>query len=106
MKIVTPIGKNRMKILLGTLIGFIILDGLLTEFLLGNGLAREANPFLKPLVGDIGFMVLKVVGAVLVAFILWDVYRRYPRLAGVATWVAVVGYGGIVLWNASLCLLL
>jgi len=106
MKIVSPTGKNKMKILLGTLIGFIILDGVLTEFLLGNGLAREANPFLKPLVGDIGFMVLKVVGALLVAFILWDVYRRFPRVAAIATWAAVAGYGGIVLWNASLCLLL
>ena len=106
MKIVSPVGKNKMKILLATLVAFIILDGLLTEFLLGNGLAREANPFLKPLVGDIGFMILKVVGAMLVAFILWDIYRRFPRLAAVATWVAVAGYGGIVMWNASLCLLL
>ena len=106
MKIISPIGKNNMKILLGTLIGFIILDGLLTEFLLGQGLAREINPFLQPLVGDIGFMVLKVVGALLVAFILWDIYRRFPKVAVITTWVAVAGYGGIVLWNASLCLLL
>ncbi len=106
MKIVAPIGKNKMKILLGTLIGFIILDGLLTEFLLSQGMAREINPFLQPLVGDIGFMVLKVVGALLVAFILWDVYRRFPKAAVITTWVAVAGYGGIVLWNASLCLLL
>jgi hypothetical protein len=106
MKLVSPVGKNKMKVLLGTLIGFIILDGLLTEFLLNRGMAREVNPFLQPLVGDIGFMILKVVGALLVAFILWDVYRRFPKVAVIVTWVAVAGYGGIVLWNASLCLLL
>jgi hypothetical protein len=106
MKLVSPVGKNKMKVLLGTLIGFIILDGLLTELLLNRGMAREVNPFLQPLVGDIGFMILKVVGALLVAFILWDVYRRFPKVAVIVTWVAVAGYGGIVLWNASLCLLL
>lgn len=106
MKLVSPIGKNKMKILLGTLIGFIILDGLLTEFLLGRGMAREVNPFLQPLVGDIGFMILKVVGALLVALILWDVYRRFPRVAVITTWAAVAGYGGIVIWNTSLCFLL
>jgi len=106
MKLVSPLGRNRMKALLGTLIAFVILDGLLTEFLIRRGMAREVNPFLQPLVGDIGFIILKVVGALLVAFILWDIYRRFPRVAVIATWVAVVGYFGIVLWNASLFLLL
>jgi hypothetical protein len=44
MKLVSPVGKNKMKVLLGTLIGFIILDGLLTEFLLNRGMAREVYP--------------------------------------------------------------
>jgi hypothetical protein len=105
MKIFSPVGRNKMKILLGILIFFVILDGLLTEFLLKQGLAREINPFLQPLVGDIGFMALKVVGALLCAFILWDIYRRFPRVAVIATWIAVTGYGVIVLWNTSLLLL-
>jgi hypothetical protein len=106
MKVFSTAGKNKMKILLGTLIAFIVLDGLQTELLISRGVAREANPFLQPLVGDIGFMILKVVGALLVAFILWDIYWRFPRVAVIATWVAVAGYGAIVLWNTSLCLLL
>lgn len=105
MKIFSPIGRNKMKILLGVLIFFVVLDGLLTEFLLKRGTAREVNPFLQPLVGDVGFMVLKVVGALLCAFILWDIYRRFPRVAVIATWIAVAGYGVIVLWNTSLFLL-
>jgi hypothetical protein len=102
MKIFSPIGKNKMKVLLGTLVFFVIMDGLLTELLINRGLVREINPFLQPLVGDIGFMVLKAVGSLLCAFILWDIYRRFPRLAAIATWIAVTGYGVIVAWNTSL----
>ncbi len=105
MKIFSPASRNKMKYLLVTLVAFVILDGLLTELLLDGGLAREGNPFLQPLVGDIGFMILKVVGALLCAFILWDIYKRFPRVAVIATWIAVAGYGIIVVWNSSLFLL-
>ncbi len=105
MKVFTKTGNNKMKYLLITLVAFVILDGLLTELLLGDGLARESNPFLQPWVGDVGFMVLKIVGALLCAFILWDIYKRFPRMALITTWIAVVGYGVIVAWNSSLFLL-
>jgi hypothetical protein len=94
-----------MKALLGLLMIFVILDGVLTELLISRGLVREINPFLQPLVGDFGFIVLKVVGALLCALILWDIYGRFPRLAAVTTWIAVAGYGVIVAWNMSLCLI-
>jgi hypothetical protein len=106
MKIFSPVGRNKMKVLLGILIFFVVLDGLLTELLLKQGVAREANPFLQPLVGDVGFMVLKVLGALLCAFILWDIYRHFPKMAVITTWIAVVGYGVIVVWNTSLFLLI
>jgi hypothetical protein len=94
-----------MKYLLGLLVVLVIGDGLLTRFLLDGGLAREANPFLQPLVGDNGFLILKVVGALLCAFILWDIHRRFPKVALVATWCFVIAYGVIVLWNTSLFIL-
>lgn len=105
MRIFSPIGRNKMKYLLVTLVAFVVLDGLLTELLVNGGRAREGNPFLQPLVGDVGFIILKVVGALICAFILWDIYRRFPRVAVIATWIAVVGYGIIVAWNSSLFLL-
>ena len=95
-----------MKYLLGVLVGLVTLDGVLTEFLVGKGAAREANPLLQPLVGDVGFMILKVAGALLCAFILWDVHRRYPRAAIISTWIGVVAYSAIVLWNTTLILLI
>ncbi len=105
MKVFSTIGKSKMKYLLATLVAFVILDGLLTELLLDGGMAREGNPFLQPLVGDVGFMVLKVAGSLLCALILWDIYKRFPRVAVIATWIAVVGYAIIVVWNSSLFLL-
>ncbi len=94
-----------MKYLLGALVGLVTLDGVLTEFLVGKGAAREFNPILQPLVGDIGVMVLKVAGALLCAFILWDVYRRFPRVAVISAWIGVGAYSAIILWNTSLILL-
>lgn len=98
-------GKRKIIYLLSTLVALVITDGLMTEFLVGKGAAREFNPVLQPLVGDVGFMIIKVVGALLCAFILWDVHRRFPRVGLIATWIAVIGYAAIVLWNTGLILL-
>jgi hypothetical protein len=86
-----------MKYLLGLLILFNISDGVLTHFLITNGLAHEGNPFLVPIVGETNFLILKVVGVLLCALILWDIYRRHPRLAKVSTSCFVAFYGVIVL---------
>jgi hypothetical protein len=98
-------GKRKIIYLLGALVSLVTIDGLMTEFLVGKGAAREANPLLQPLVGDVGFMILKVVGALLCAFILWDVHRRFPKVAVISAWIAVIGYTVIVLWNGTLILL-
>jgi len=94
-----------IKILLGLLVVFVIADGLITQLLIRDGLAREGNPLLQPLVGESGFILLKAAGALLCAFILWDIYRRFPRVAVIATWCFVAAYGVIVLWNSSLFIL-
>lgn len=91
-----------MKYLLGLLIIFGISDGLVTHILIKDGLAREGNPFLVPIVGETRFIILKVVGVLLCAFILWDIHRRFPRLALGVTWCSVISYGVITLWNLSL----
>ncbi len=90
-----------MKFLLVLLIVFEILDGVLTHFLVRGGLAREGNPFLLPLVGSTNFLILKVVGVLLAALILWDIYKRWPRVALATTGFFVTAYVAIVLWNAS-----
>ena len=94
-----------MKYLLSLLVIFVISDGLLTNFLVNGGLAREANPFLQNLVGGAGFIVIKAVGVLLCAFILWDIYKRLPRVALVSTWFFVISYGVIVLWNSAVIII-
>ena len=94
-----------MKYLLGLLASFVILDGVLTHFLVGNGLAWEANPFLASMVGEHNFIILKVAGALLCVLILWDIHRRFPKLAMVSTSCFAVIYGAIVAWNFSLFLI-
>ena len=105
VKVFVSSGKNKIIYLLGVLVAFVVLDGVVTELLINGGRAREGNPFLEPLVGEVGFMILKVVGSFLCALILWDIHRRFPRVATAATWLFVVAYGVIKIWNASLFLL-
>jgi hypothetical protein len=105
IKKVTGVNKKKIIGLLITLVCFVILDGLLTQYLVPSGAATEANSFLAPMVGKSSFMIIKIVGSLICALILYDVYRRYPKAGLIATWVAVIGYGIIVLWNTGLILL-
>lgn len=94
-----------MKYLLSLLVVFVVLDGLLTRFLIDGNMAREGNPLLQGIVGENVFIAIKVAGALLCALILWDVHKRYPKLGKVVTSCGVVFYGGVVLWNSSFIIL-
>jgi hypothetical protein len=106
IKKITDNGKKKILILLITLVTFVILDGFLTQYLVPTGAAKEANSFLAPMIGKSSFIIVKIVGALLCAFILWDVHRRHQKLATIAAWVAVVGYGLIVVWNTALIIVI
>ena len=94
-----------LKYLLGLLVLLNIADGVLTNALIGLGKGREGNPLLVNVVGEPGFIVIKVLGALLAVFLLWDISRRHPRLARVATTGCLTLYGGIVAWNSALLIL-
>jgi hypothetical protein len=93
--------NRQLKYLLSLLILLNIADGILTHFLVKLDLGKEANPFLLQIVGEPGFLVLKVLGILLCALILWDIHRRHPRLAFTSTSVFVTIYIGIVAWNST-----
>lgn len=105
-QVFAPGGKKKIIILLAILVVLVVTDGLMTQYLVPSGKASEANPFIEPLVGEPVFLMLKIVGALICAVILFDVHRRYPRLGIIATWLAVAGYSVIVLWNTSLVLII
>ncbi len=88
-----------MRYLLGALIALVVSDGLISHFLVSRGLAQEGNPFLEALVGEGIFLVIKVLGVLLCALILWDIYKQRPKLAMISSLCFVVLYAGIVLWN-------
>ena len=93
-----------MIYLLSLLAVFIISDGLLTHALVDGDLLIEGNPLMAPLVADGNLMLLKLVGTIICVIILWDLYRRFPRLAVISTSFFVVAYGVIVFWNFGLFL--
>ena len=94
-------GIHRIRRLLVALIALVISDGVISHFLIRQGVAREANPFLRTLVGGGDFLVIKVVGVLLAAFILWDIYKQWPRLAVISSRCFVGLYSGVVAWNLS-----
>jgi len=94
-------GIHRIRRLLVALIALVVSDGVVSYFLIRQGVAREINPFLRTLVGGGNFLVIKVIGALLAAFILWDIYKHRPRLAVISSRCFVGLYSGIVAWNLS-----
>jgi len=88
-----------MRWLIGTLVVLVVTDGLISNFLVGHGLGREGNPFLQTLVGEGSFLVIKIAGALVCALILWDIYKKWPKLAMISSACFVVLYAGIVIWN-------
>ena len=88
-----------MRYLLVTLILLVVADGLITQFLVRNGLGSEGNVFLKSVVNKETFILLKASGAILCALLLWDIQRRWYKLAFISTICFVAVYAGIVLWN-------
>jgi hypothetical protein len=49
-------------------------------------------------------MIIKVVGILLAALILWDIHRRYPRVAFWTASAFLLIYCGVVGWNTWLLL--
>jgi putative copper export protein len=77
-------------------------DSVISGFIVKNGYASEANPLLREHVTDSNFGIIKIIGTLLALMILWDVSRRYPRLALVFIQVFAALYTMIVWWNVYL----
>ena len=91
--------NHTMRLMLYSLFGLIVADGLLTKFLVTNGHGLEVNPFLQAWVAQDLFLAIKVSGAFLVTLLLWIKYNAKPKLIYIFTAVFLVFYTGIVFWN-------
>lgn len=97
--------KHNLIMLWISLFALVIADGVVTNYLIAEGLASEGNQLLDPLVGTSIFLPVKAAGAALAVFILWDISKFHPRTALAASCCFVILYSLIVFWNVSLCLL-
>ncbi|MFC1964282.1 DUF5658 family protein [Chloroflexota bacterium] len=88
-----------MSTLLGTLIALVVADGVVSEFLIREGLASEGNPFLQVWIVDDLFLAIKLLGAFLAAILLWNIHKRKPRVAFATTVFCLVSYTVIVGWS-------
>ncbi len=91
-----------MKYLLILLSGFEISDGIITHFLVRNGLVHESNPLMEPIVMEGNFLLFKIIGVFFSVLILWGVYKRFPKVALTATASVAMFYGAVIVWNLSI----
>ena len=96
--------RRIMKCLLGAMFSRVVADGIISQFLVAEGLGREGNPFLQAFIGRDYFLWVKVGGALLCVLLLWDVYKRWPRIARIFSLCIVAFYTVIVYWNLSIVL--
>jgi len=89
----------RVRILLGALVAAIVADGVITRFLVLNGLAVEGNPFLRSWVREDAFLAIKLLGGLIAALYLWSIYRRHPKLSIICSSVFLTAYTFIIFWN-------
>jgi hypothetical protein len=89
----------QIRILIGSLFAVIIADGIITNHLVHGNLAREGNPFLEYWVIEGRLLSIKILGGLLAAFYIWNIYRRHPKLATVLSSLFLLGYIVIICWN-------
>ena len=77
-------------------------DGILTYAAVGKNLVREANPAMQNIVGTGNFLVMKIAGALLCAFLLWTVHKRFPRITLISTSAIVIFYAVVLTWNLTI----
>ena len=83
------------------LVALVVGDGMITHFLVKGGAGREGNPLMASIVSGGDFLLIKTLGALLCALILWDIYRQRPKMALISSLCLVISYAGIIVWNVS-----
>jgi hypothetical protein len=92
--------ENRtVRYTLYTLFCLVVVDGLLTQFLVTGGYGEEVNPFMRAWISHGGFLAIKISGAFLATLMLWIKYNARPKPVYAITVAFLVFYAVIVFWN-------
>ena len=94
-----PVALCKIEYLLGTLLALVAADGIISQFLVEEGLGKEGNPFLRTLATDSNFLIIKMCGAIICVIILWNLARRKQRLVFIFSSIVVFIYTAILFWN-------
>jgi len=92
---------RKIEYLLGTLLSLVAADGVISQFLIKEGLGYEGNPFLKTLATDSNFLIIKMCGAIICVLILWNLVKRKQRLVLIFSSIVVCIYTAILFWNIA-----
>jgi H+/Cl- antiporter ClcA len=95
----------KIRIILGALVAAVAADGVITMYLVSEGLASESNPFLHFWVFEDTFLIVKLMGGLLAAFYLWNIYRRHQNLGICFSSIFLAGYIFIIYWNLHILLI-
>ena len=94
---------RNLMLLWGALFTLVVTDGIVTQYLITNGIAWELNPFLASFIDDNTFVLAKALGVILAISILWDISKRNYRIALATSSFFVMFYTLVVVWNTYLC---
>ena len=97
-----PVVLRKIEYLLGTLLALVAADGIISQFLIEEGLGKEGNPFLRTLATDSNFLIIKMCGAIICVIILWNLVRRKQRLVFIFSSIVVFIYTAILFWNIGI----
>jgi hypothetical protein len=92
---------RKIEYLLAALLMLVVADGVISQFLIKQGLGQEGNPFLKTLAADSDFLIIKMCGAILCVLILWSIAKKSPRLILLFSSFVVAIYSAILFWNLA-----
>ncbi len=93
------IDRTKIRLLLHILFALVVADGIMSNYLVTQGLGREWNPIAQVLMSQGNLIAFKLLGALLAVLILWNMQKKRPRIAMIATLCAVTLYTGILYWN-------
>ncbi len=96
------VAMRKIEYLLGTLLSLVAADGIISQFLIKEGLGYEGNPLLKTLAAKDDFLIIKMCGAIICVIILWNLAKRKPRLILIFTSIVVFIYTAILFWNIAI----
>ena len=88
---------RQVRFLLCLLGSLMVADGLISNFIVRNGLGEEGNPLLQSIVGQSSFIFIKLAGAVIGGILLWRVFKKHHRL-GLASIIFYILVYTTILW--------